>query len=174
MQQNCRNVISKLTLEKCCNSKIPLQEEYKIFSKTFLLKNADLKKMYFVGQEKFRRSLLIENTKIAMRLNCKCFKFLTIYIATHLNCKSSNLQSVFLYFTFFRFDKINLPCFFINRKYLELLDKFYDEIAELRDRYNEDRQTCPVPRNMPPVAGRIFWIRQLYKRIEEPMETFKV
>ncbi|KAK6618885.1 hypothetical protein RUM44_003266 [Polyplax serrata] len=72
-----------------------------------------------------------------------------------------------------RFDKIGLPCLLINRKYLELLDKFYDEIADLRDRYNEDRQTCPVPRNMPPVSGRIYWIRQLYKRLEEPMDVFK-
>ncbi|EEB13574.1 ciliary dynein heavy chain, putative [Pediculus humanus corporis] len=72
-----------------------------------------------------------------------------------------------------RFDKLNLPCLLINRKYLELLDKFYDEIGDVRDRYNEDRQSCPVPKNMPPVSGRIFWVRQLYKRIEEPMDIFK-
>lgn len=43
----------------------------------------------------------------------------------------------------------------------------------IRDRYNEDRSSPPLPRNIPPVAGRILWIRQLYRRIEAPMEIFK-
>lgn len=50
---------------------------------------------------------------------------------------------------------------------------FQYEIEKLRDRYNEGRQAPVVPRNMPPVSGRIRWIRQYYSRITEPMEIFK-
>ncbi|KAG5868053.1 hypothetical protein JTB14_022256 [Gonioctena quinquepunctata] len=50
---------------------------------------------------------------------------------------------------------------------------FQGEIEELRDRYNEERQTPSLPRNMPPVAGRIMWIRHFYSRIEEPMNVFR-
>lgn len=72
-----------------------------------------------------------------------------------------------------RFEKLNLDCLNLNERYLEALEMFQNEIGDLRDRYNEERQNPLVPRNMPPVAGRIMWIRQLYARIEEPMNIFK-
>lgn len=50
---------------------------------------------------------------------------------------------------------------------------FQNELEALRDRYNEERQSPLLPRNMPPVSGRIIWIRHFYKRITEPMEIFK-
>lgn len=50
---------------------------------------------------------------------------------------------------------------------------FEREIEDIRDRYNETRSDPPIPRNIPPVAGRILWIRQLYKHIEVPMNIFK-
>jgi len=50
---------------------------------------------------------------------------------------------------------------------------FEQEIEDIRNRYNEDRSDPPVPRNIPPVAGRILWIRQLYRRTEVPMNMFR-
>ncbi|XP_076264175.1 dynein axonemal heavy chain 5-like [Rhynchophorus ferrugineus] len=50
---------------------------------------------------------------------------------------------------------------------------FQMEIEILRDRYNEERQAPQLPRNMPPVSGRIMWIRHFYSRISEPMDIFK-
>lgn len=72
-----------------------------------------------------------------------------------------------------RFEKLDLECLHLNERYLEALLMFQDEIEELRDRYNEERQNPLLPRNMPPISGRIMWIRQLYSRIEEPMNIFK-
>ncbi|KAF7401630.1 hypothetical protein HZH68_007450 [Vespula germanica] len=72
-----------------------------------------------------------------------------------------------------RFQKLNLKCLRIDRKYLELTKIYQNEIEEMRDRYNEDRSSPPIPRNIPSIAGRIFWIRQLYRRIEAPMNVFK-
>lgn len=75
--------------------------------------------------------------------------------------------------TTFRFQKLNFRRLRIDRKYLELVACYKREIEETRDRYNEDRLDPPLPRNVPPVSGRIFWIRQLYKRVECPMKIYK-
>lgn len=72
-----------------------------------------------------------------------------------------------------RFEKLKLDCLHLDERYLEAIEMFQEEIEALRDRYNEERHAPLVPRNMPPVSGRIMWIRQLYKRIEEPMDIFK-
>lgn len=50
---------------------------------------------------------------------------------------------------------------------------YQQEIEQIRDRYNADRSSPILPRNIPPVAGRIIWIRQLCKRIQGPMNIFK-
>ncbi|KAK4886462.1 hypothetical protein RN001_002733 [Aquatica leii] len=72
-----------------------------------------------------------------------------------------------------RFEKLNLECLHLDERYLEAIEMFQDEIEELRDHYNEERQNPQLPRNIPPVCGRIMWIRQLYNRIQEPMQTFQ-
>ena len=40
--------------------------------------------------------------------------------------------------------------------------------------YNKYKDDPPIPRNNPPVSGRITWVRQLAKRILDPMEIFMV
>ncbi|KAK0165144.1 hypothetical protein PV328_003692, partial [Microctonus aethiopoides] len=72
-----------------------------------------------------------------------------------------------------RFQKLKFERLWIDRKYLELVTMYQKEVETIRDRYNEDRSSPPLPRNIPPVAGRILWIRQLYRRIEAPMDIFK-
>ncbi|XP_018316536.1 dynein heavy chain 8, axonemal [Mycetomoellerius zeteki] len=64
-----------------------------------------------------------------------------------------------------RFQKLNLKQLRIDRKCVELVSMFEQEIEDIRDSYNENRSDPPVPRNISPVAGRILWIRQLYKLI---------
>lgn len=61
----------------------------------------------------------------------------------------------------------------MDERYLEAMGMFQTEIGNLRDKYNGERQQPELPWNMPPFAGRIMWIRQLYKRILEPMKIFK-
>ncbi len=38
----------------------------------------------------------------------------------------------------------------------------------------KQREDPPIPRDMPPVAGKIAWARQLSRKLQEPMEIFKV
>lgn len=72
-----------------------------------------------------------------------------------------------------RFEKLKFNRLWIDRKYLELESMYQKEIEQIRDRYNEDRSSPVLPRNTPPVAGRILWIRQLCKRVQGPMDIFK-
>jgi len=62
----------------------------------------------------------------------------------------------------------------METKYSELIVMFHQEIENIRDRYNEDRSDPPMSRNIPPIAGRILWIRQLYRRLEVPMDIFRL
>lgn len=72
-----------------------------------------------------------------------------------------------------RFEKVNLDCLHLDERYLEAMLMYQRELESLRDRYNEERESPLVPRNMPPVSGRVMWIRHFYKIMEEPMEVFQ-
>lgn len=39
--------------------------------------------------------------------------------------------------------------------------------------YTKQKLDPPIGRDLPPVAGRILWARQLYRRIQGPMDLFK-
>lgn len=40
--------------------------------------------------------------------------------------------------------------------------------------YQTHREDPPLAKNMPPVAGRIVWVRQLFRRIQEPIDYIEV
>lgn len=75
---------------------------------------------------------------------------------------------------YYRFEKLNLPALHLQDSYMESLDVFMKEVDFLYDHYNEYRQTPQIPRNFPPVSGRIVWFRQLSSRLSEPMDIFEV
>ncbi|XP_039290802.1 dynein heavy chain 8, axonemal [Nilaparvata lugens] len=72
-----------------------------------------------------------------------------------------------------RFDKLNLDSLNMTGAYINSLEKFTSEIEELRDYYNETRTLPAIPRNMPPMSGRIYWMRQVYKHMGVPMNILK-
>ena len=39
--------------------------------------------------------------------------------------------------------------------------------------YQKNRNDPPAARDLPPIAGKISWARQLYRRVQEPMEAFQ-
>lgn len=39
--------------------------------------------------------------------------------------------------------------------------------------YTKQKMDPPIGRDLPPVAGKILWARQLYRRIQEPMDLFQ-
>ncbi|CAH0592601.1 unnamed protein product [Chrysodeixis includens] len=72
-----------------------------------------------------------------------------------------------------RFEKLKLDCLYIEEQYFDLISLFTSEIESIRDRYNEERDQPDIARNMPPVAGRLLWIRFYHKNIKIPMQIFK-
>lgn len=50
---------------------------------------------------------------------------------------------------------------------------FVKDIDFVQKEYNEQRETPPIARNLPPIAGRIAWCRQLYRRLTEPVDIFR-
>ncbi|CAK1540075.1 unnamed protein product [Leptosia nina] len=71
-----------------------------------------------------------------------------------------------------RFQKLKLDCLYLEDQYYDLISNYTGEIEALRDRYNEERENPELPRNMPPVAGRVMWIRFYHKNIKAPMREF--
>ncbi|XP_047042441.1 dynein axonemal heavy chain 8-like [Helicoverpa zea] len=72
-----------------------------------------------------------------------------------------------------RFEKLELDCLYIEDRYFDLVNLYTSEIEAIRDRYNEERDNPQLPRNMPPVAGRLVWIRLYDQKIKVPMQIFK-
>lgn len=72
-----------------------------------------------------------------------------------------------------RFEKLHLVCLRLPDRYIDLAKLFFTEMEEIKDKYNEDRASPPIPRGVPPFVGRIMWIRFLQKRIKEPIKFIR-
>jgi len=61
----------------------------------------------------------------------------------------------------------------IAEKFVELFNQYESDLEEVIGIYERDKEAPPMMRNAPPVAGAIYWARQLLTRIEEPMKIFR-
>ncbi|XP_044913421.1 dynein axonemal heavy chain 8 isoform X3 [Felis catus] len=73
-----------------------------------------------------------------------------------------------------RFQKLNIPCLQleINHTIERILQYYVAELEATKKLYHSQKDDPPLARNMPPVAGKILWVRQLYRRISEPINYF--
>ncbi|XP_069810981.1 dynein axonemal heavy chain 8 isoform X3 [Dendropsophus ebraccatus] len=74
-----------------------------------------------------------------------------------------------------RFQKLNIPCLkskipSIIKCILQLYMEVLQATKTVYECYKEDP---PVVKSMPPVAGRILWSRQLFRRIHQPITSLK-
>jgi len=60
----------------------------------------------------------------------------------------------------------------LSVKYKQILKAFQTEIQTVAAIYEKNKHDPEILRNISPVAGRIGWVRQLYRRIETPMMVF--
>ncbi|XP_071957073.1 dynein axonemal heavy chain 5-like [Antedon mediterranea] len=65
-------------------------------------------------------------------------------------------------------DNLNL-----NEKYMRVLSSYGRDLETVRKLYQKGKDDPTIPRNVPPVAGKITWARQLYRRVDIPMKAFK-
>ncbi|CAH1798803.1 unnamed protein product, partial [Owenia fusiformis] len=61
----------------------------------------------------------------------------------------------------------------LSEKYNKILHDYGKDLEAVRKIYQKSKSEPPIARNLPPVAGKIAWARQLYRRIESPMKIFK-
>ena len=72
-----------------------------------------------------------------------------------------------------RFERLRLPCLKILEKWRFCVTLFVKDIDFIQKQYNEQKDKPPIARNMPPIAGRIAWSQQLYRRLKEPVDIFR-
>ncbi|MBN3299228.1 DYH5 protein, partial [Amia calva] len=61
----------------------------------------------------------------------------------------------------------------LTDKYLSVLHRYSRDLDLVRKLYTKQKDCPPTPRNFPPVAGKIMWARQLFRKIELPMNVLK-
>ena len=56
----------------------------------------------------------------------------------------------------------------------DLLKRYLkNDLEHIRKVYARQKNDPPSPRNFPPISARIAWARQLWRRIDEPMEMIR-
>uniref|UniRef100_A0A3P8WNT4 AAA+ ATPase domain-containing protein n=1 Tax=Cynoglossus semilaevis TaxID=244447 RepID=A0A3P8WNT4_CYNSE len=61
----------------------------------------------------------------------------------------------------------------LKRCHLLLLRRYSGELELLKRTFHKQKEAPPIGRCHPPVAGRVLWSRQLFRRIEAPMLSLK-
>ncbi|XP_019735638.1 dynein heavy chain 5, axonemal [Hippocampus comes] len=72
-----------------------------------------------------------------------------------------------------RFGRLGIPNLGIDEKYQHVLKSYGRDIEMVSNLYMKQKLDPPIGRNLPPVSGRIMWARQLYSRIQGPMDLFQ-
>ncbi|XP_070823535.1 dynein axonemal heavy chain 5 isoform X1 [Chaetodon trifascialis] len=72
-----------------------------------------------------------------------------------------------------RFDRLGIPDLGIDEKYQRILQNYGRDIEMVSRIYMKQKLDPPIGRDLPPVAGRIMWARQLSSRIQGPMDLFQ-
>ncbi|XP_075868615.1 dynein axonemal heavy chain 5 isoform X3 [Nelusetta ayraudi] len=72
-----------------------------------------------------------------------------------------------------KFERLGIPDLGIDERYQQLLQNYGKDIENISRLYMKQKLDPPIGRDLPPVAGRILWARQLSSRIRAPMELFQ-
>ncbi|NXO33744.1 DYH8 protein, partial [Locustella ochotensis] len=73
-----------------------------------------------------------------------------------------------------RFQNLNMPCLQEEIAHTVgcILQHYVAELETTKKIYQTQKDDPPLARNMPPIAGKILWVRQLFRRINEPISYF--
>lgn len=69
--------------------------------------------------------------------------------------------------------RLGIPDLGISDKYQRVLQNYGRDIEMVSRIYSKQKMDPPIARGLPPISGKILWVRQLYRRIQEPMELFQ-
>lgn len=88
-------------------------------------------------------------------------------------CVSSLIQNFVLFFCVCVSIRLNIPNLGIEEKYQIIFQNFATDIDTISKLYTKQKYDPPLARNQPPIAGKILWARQLFHRLEQPMQLFQ-
>lgn len=69
--------------------------------------------------------------------------------------------------------RLEIPNLCIDERYQKILQNYGHDIEMVSKLYTKQKNDPPLARNLPPIAGKILWARQLFHRIQEPMDLFQ-
>ncbi|EDL82632.1 dynein, axonemal, heavy chain 5 [Rattus norvegicus] len=72
-----------------------------------------------------------------------------------------------------KFERLNIPNLGIEAKYQIVFQNFGTDIDMISKLYTKQKYDPPLARDQPPIAGKILWARQLFHRLEQPMQLFQ-
>ncbi|XP_039566951.1 dynein heavy chain 5, axonemal-like [Passer montanus] len=61
----------------------------------------------------------------------------------------------------------------LNEKYTIVLQQYSQDLDFIQKLYQKEKENPPIPRNIPPVTGKIMWAQQLFRKIDHPMMFLK-
>ncbi|XP_051465193.1 dynein axonemal heavy chain 5-like [Apus apus] len=61
----------------------------------------------------------------------------------------------------------------LSEKYIIVLQRYSQDLEFVQTLYQNQKENPPIPRNIPPVTGKIMWAQQLYRKIDHPMTFLK-
>ena len=85
----------------------------------------------------------------------------------------SNLQTEKALELLDKFEAISAAQLDLTDKYMRVMTVYGRDLEAIRKIYQKHKGDPQIPRNLPPIAGKIAWARQLYRKIEIPMKIFK-
>ncbi|XP_058453053.1 dynein axonemal heavy chain 8 [Malaya genurostris] len=72
-----------------------------------------------------------------------------------------------------RFEKLQLDCLCLDRRYLDIAIMLEKQIFEIKDYYNENRANPPIVWCVPNSVGRIMWARYLFRKMDDTIKVIK-
>ncbi|GAB5567371.1 dynein axonemal heavy chain 8 isoform X1 [Prionailurus iriomotensis] len=72
-----------------------------------------------------------------------------------------------------KFERLNIPNLGIDDKYRRILENYGADVDMISKLYTKQKCDPPLGRDQPPIAGKILWARQLFQRIQQPMQLFQ-
>ncbi|XP_027742699.1 dynein heavy chain 5, axonemal-like isoform X3 [Empidonax traillii] len=61
----------------------------------------------------------------------------------------------------------------LSEKYTIVLQQYSQDLEFIQELYQKEKENPPIPRNVPPVTGKIMWAQQLFRKIDHPMTFLK-
>ncbi|KAJ7419451.1 hypothetical protein BTVI_25264 [Pitangus sulphuratus] len=125
----------------------------------------EVSEMYIFGKsEAFCRRLEKITEMIAIEKN---FSALSLCAIEGIDLMAVKFKNIFHIFQKKQYDVLDPQ----NTEFDVDFDKFLTEVERL-ELYQSQKDDPPLARNMPPIAGKILWVRQLFRRINEPINYF--